>query len=299
MTGTGTGTGRDSATGGPGTGPERGPERGPVPAAYRGLLDHITATSLDEDYAAASRRHQSSGGGRARRKLGVVGLVVLAVFGVLVATAAVETSRNADVSESSRAALIERVQDEQDTLSAQRDLLVELQGNVDAMVDSNLDATTQGRAARAQLRRLGVTTGAAATSGPGIEVTVDDAPNASSEKEEVHGQDLQRLVNGLWESGAEAISVNGQRLTALSPIRDAGEAITVNFVSLRPPYVLSAIGDPDQMAANLLETSGGQTWLTLQSTFGLQFDATTEESMNLPAARPFRLRHARQPERIE
>ena len=57
-------------------------------------------------------------------------------------------------------------------------------------------------------------------------------------------RDLQIVVNGLWAAGAEAISINGQRLTALSAIRSAGEAILVDFRPLSPPYVVSAVGEP-------------------------------------------------------
>jgi uncharacterized protein YlxW (UPF0749 family) len=140
-----------------------------------------------------------------------------------------------------------------------------------------------------------VLSGARPARGPGIQVTVDDAPGAPSFKQKVQAPDLQKLVNGLWQVGAEAISINGQRLTSLSSIRDAGSAITVNYVSLRPPYTVSAIGNPKTIGARLLDTAGGQALLTLQSTFGLQFDVNTKDSMLLPAANRVTLRTA-QPE---
>ena len=101
--------------------------------------------------------------------------------------------------------------------------------------------------------------GARAARGPGIQIVVDDAPDATSFKQQVQAPDLQKLVNGLWQVGAEAIAINGQRLTSLSSIRDAGSAITVNYVSLRHPYTVSAIGDPKTMGARVLDTAGGQT----------------------------------------
>ena len=101
-------------------------------------------------------------------------------------------------------------------------------------------------------------------------------------------QDLQKLVNGLWLVGAEAISINGQRLTNLTAIREAGGAITVNFKSLGRPYTVSAIGNKNQMAARLLDTEGGRTWLALRTSFGLRFDVNSEDSMTLPAGTPAR-----------
>jgi uncharacterized protein YlxW (UPF0749 family) len=262
-----------------------------------GLLNYITATSLDEDYAEAARR-QSDKGPASPGRPGTIGLVVLAVFGVLVATAAVQTSRNADESATSREALVSQVNDRRAELADARAQALDLQRSVTVLGDSNLQATTEGRAVTARLGRLGVMTGAVPTTGPGIKVVVDDAADAQNDSQRVHGRDLQRLVNALWQVGAEAVSVNGQRLTSLSPIRDAGNAITVNYVYLRPPYTISAIGNRKTMGARLLDTSGGQTWVTLQSSFGLKFDVTTEESMKLPAAKAASLRFAHQPERL-
>ncbi len=105
--------------------------------------------------------------------------------------------------------------------------------------------------------------------------------------------DLQQLVNGLWEAGAEAISLNGQRLTNLSTIRLAGEAITVNAHSLRRPYVVLAIGNKDTLPARFAETSSGQAWLDLQREVGLRLNITPVSSLRLPAAE-VSLRYANQ-----
>ena len=70
--------------------------------------------------------------------------------------------------------------------------------------------------------------------------------------------------------------------------------MTVNYTSLRAPYTISAIGNPKTMGAALLDTAGGQAWVTLQSTFGLQFAVDTKDSMLLPAAKRVTLRVARQ-----
>ena len=260
-----------------------------------GLLNYLTFTSLDEDYAHVSERRSTTGTVK-QRKPGAVGLVVLAVFGILVATAAVQTSRNAEESASSRASLIEQVNARRAELDERRAFAEQLSRDLAAAQNRNLLATTEGRSVAAQVDRLGVVTGGAVAEGPGIRVVVDDAPGATSEQQQVLDKDLQKLVNGLWQVGAEAISINGQRLTNLSAIRQGGSAITVNYVSLSAPYTISAIGNPREMGARLLDTAGGQTWVSLQSSFGLTFDVNTEDSMKLPAAKRLTLRHATQPE---
>jgi uncharacterized protein YlxW (UPF0749 family) len=273
------------------------PVNEPPPQAVMGLLNYLTATSLDEDYAHVSKQRATMGA-PARRSPGTVGLVVLAVFGVLVATAAVQTSRNADESASSRESLVNQVNSRKAELNDKRAKATSLTRTVAALQNSNLDATNEGRAVRSRLDRLGTVTGSVAAKGQGIRVVVDDAPDATTDKQQVLDQDLQKLVNALWLVGAEAISINGQRVTNLTAIREGGSAITVNFVSMKRPYTVSAIGNKNQMGAKLLDTDGGRTWLTLRASFGLKFDVTSEDSMTLPAADPFALRYARQPERL-
>jgi uncharacterized protein YlxW (UPF0749 family) len=260
-----------------------------------GLLDHVTATSLDEDYAHVAERRASSGGSERSAHPGPAALAVLAVFGVLVATAAVQTSRNADESASSRESLVEQLRSRRAALEQRQDTIARLRREIGVRRAGQLAATEQGRALQTRLSRLSVDTGSAATRGPGISVVVDDAPGTTDPRQMVQAPDLQKLVNGLWQVGAEAISINGQRLTAVSPIRDAGSAVTVNFRSLRRPYTVSAVGNPRTMGARLLDTAGGQAWVTLQS-IGLQFEIETEDTMVLPAAKPVSLRWARERE---
>ena len=273
------------------------PVNDPPPQAVMGLLNYLTATSLDEDYAHVSQQRATLGA-PARRSPGTIGLVVLAVFGVLVATAAVQTSRNADESASSRQSLVDQVNRRKAELNDKRAQATSLTRSVEALQNSNLDETNQGRAVRSRLDRLGMVTGSVPAKGPGVRVVVDDAPNATTDKQQVLDQDLQKLVNALWLVGAEAISINGQRVTNLTAIREGGSAITVNFVSMKRPYTVSAIGNKNQMGARLLDTEGGRTWLTLRASFGLKFDVTSEDSMTLPAANTLVLRYARQPERL-
>ncbi|MDX6302561.1 MAG: hypothetical protein QOF53_3775 [Nocardioidaceae bacterium] len=257
-----------------------------------GLLNYLTATSLDEDYALASER-RSRAGATSRARPGRWALVALAVFGVLVATAAVQTSRNAEVSARSRTTLVTQAEAGRDELNGKRTRIAQLQRQISTLQAGELAETTTGRAVQIRLTQLGVVTGSAAATGPGVQVRVDDAPGARSFKQQVQAPDLQKLVNGLWLVGAEAVAVNGQRLSSLTAIRDAAGAITVNYVSLRRPYTVSAIGNPRTMAAQLLDTPGGRAWVTLQSTFGLKFHIDDKESMVLAPARRVTLRTAR------
>lgn len=263
-----------------------------------GLLDLVTATSLDEDYAHVSEQRRRAGPDRpsdsATRRLHPLALLALLMFGVLLAMAGVETARNANATAISKDSLVTQVQDRREELNLARAQVEEIRTDIAALQRDNLEATAEGRRLQALLGQLGAATGASAVQGPGVRIVVDDAPRAASQKEIVLDTDLQRLVNGLWASGAEAIAINGHRLTNLVAIRTAGDAITVGK-SLTRPYVIDAIGDPEQLPARFIESDGGTWWLNLQSVYQMQFQMTSEDTITVPAAPNLRLRLADQP----
>lgn len=272
----------------PAPGPEL-PER-----ARMGLLDYVTAHSLDEDYAHVSAQRTDTSTpvpGRARRS--VLTLAVLALFGVLVATAAVQTARTEPLQRRSQESLAAQVRERRAELTDTRTEVVDLRAQIVQEQQAALDASRTGRRLQDQLRRLGTVTGAGSVAGPGVRISVDNAPEDGDGPQIVLDTDLQLLVNGLWASGAEAVSINAQRLTTLSSIRVAGQAITVNRRSLTRPYVVSAIGDPDQLPARFLDSDAGTWWLNLKSLYNLEFDMTTEDSLTVPAAPDLELDHAR------
>lgn len=257
-----------------------------------GLLNYITATSMDEDYAHVARRTaKTEEKTRLRARTGAT--FVLALFGVLLAVAAVQTSRDAPDSANNRDYLVGRINAAKADLSDRRRQIIRLQKEVTDLGQKNLSATATGRALQSRLDLLGVMSGVAPVTGPGIRVAVDDSPVASTDAERVLDKDLQHLVNGLWEVGAEAIAINGQRLTTLSAIRQAGGAITVNFRNVPAPYVISAVGDPNTLASDFVDTDGAQRFALNQSRYGLEFSINSVEgSLSLPPASRSTLRYA-------
>ena len=269
-----------------------------------GLLDYLTTYTVDEDYETVARRkaHEAvekapeGTGPKGRRRSvwsrgPVAGLVLLA-FAVLVVTAGTQTSRDALVTSDERKDLIAQINEGNAALRHDQQRVVTLQSeNRQLLRQVTLDGV-RARHTLARVRRLSVLTGAQQVHGPGVAVVVDDAPHATTDREKVLDSDLQQLVNGLWEAGAEAIAINGQRLTNLSAIREAGSAITVNYHSLSRPYHVLAIGNPDTLPARFAETSGGQAWFDLEQQVGLRLQIHTRESVTLPKARTH-VRYAR------
>ena len=254
------------------------------------LLDLLTQQSLDEDYVHVARRRAAAGeppprGARAHR----TAAVVVGVFGVLVATAAVQNARGADEAQSSRVVLVERVIERRDTVTALQDRIQELRGEVDDGEQALATVTSNRLAAQGRLRRLQVRTGFIAVRGEGARVTITDAPAGG---ELIRDTDLQLLVNGLWQAGAEAVSINGQRLTVRTAIENSGTVVNVNSQPLRSPYVLNVIGDRRTLQADLLASESGLAVADLVTRFGFGFEMVPVEELVLPAAAPRTLRHA-------
>lgn len=256
------------------------------------LLTLITARSLDEDYAHVARRRRAEGDEpptpvSRRRRLGTVLTVV--AFGVLTATVAAQTSRDAEATELGRAAL-------QDQIESQRARVRELQETVRALENANQEEGRRNQVAGAQLadlrstvERLELRTGFSAVRGPGLRITVDNAPSTPPD-DEIVDEDLAVLVDGLWEAGAEAIAINDQRINVLGGIRNINRAVHVNGVPISAPYVVSVIGDRSTLQANLLASSQGQEWFALVNVLGFEYEAATVADVRLPGAslRPLR-----------
>lgn len=287
------------------------PEAPPAPLPARvttPLLTLITQQSLDEDYLHAAERRAArvraegrdpdatevlgTDGvddgpvGRLKRSHVVAG-AVLALFGLLVMTAVIQTARNADSTEAGRATLIQRIDDQRRLVAGEQERITREQTANDDLSASLTQLRGAASTATSRLRRLQVGTGYLAVSGPGIRVTVKDPSDGEDGGELVRDTDLRRLVDGLWQAGAEAISINGQRLSPLTAIRNSGTVVNVNYQPLRSPYVVNAIGDPKRLQADLLDTESGAEFIGLadQYGFGLTMQNVDDDTgLRLPAA---------------
>jgi uncharacterized protein YlxW (UPF0749 family) len=248
------------------------------------LLALVTQEAIDQDYVLAARRRAAGGSAPSPRWSGHRGAaVVTAVFGLLVALAAVQTARNADVQEASRSALIDRI-DERNAEVASAKERIDALGKENAGLQTS-ESRISGSLAEATvlLTTLQISTGFVTVSGPGLRITVSDNPDGSADGR-VRATDLRRLVNGLWEAGAEAIAINGRRLSALSAIVNSNIAVSVNRQPLTPPYVVSAIGDVGALQQRLPTTGSGAQFQALADQFGFGVDLQNETEVQLPAA---------------
>ena len=135
------------------------------------------------------------------------------------------------------------------------------------------------------LARLQLLAGTTEVEGAGIEIVLDDSniPKKANENPNlyiIHDEDLLRVLNELRAAGAEAISLNDQRIVAMSEVRCAGPTVSVNNVRSAPPYVIKAIGAPKTLTS-ALRLRGG-----VVETFefwGIQVKIKSSEKVRIPA----------------
>lgn len=262
------------------------------------LLTALVEDSLDEGYAAASARREGSGDGPRGRVVLTVGLLAV---GLLLATAAVQTRQRSSGVAEARSALIAEIEDRQQATDRLEASLQRSREEVSAQRRATLRLTARGAALERTLSRLEAATGVGAVAGPGMVLRLEDAerppgadtdPRTQSETEgRVTDRDLQTLVNEIWAAGAEAVAVNGQRLTAMSSIRAAGEAILVDFRPLVPPYEVEAVG-PASLRTRFVSGFGG-SYLQVLRDYGITYNVSDRDELVLPASAGVTLRYAR------
>ncbi|MFC8365898.1 DUF881 domain-containing protein [Streptomyces griseorubiginosus] len=271
------------------------PTRPPRPDASMSLLTNVMDHSLDDGYAEAAARKEAAGeGGLPRTLRARLGLALGLVLAALVVTVGAAQARvAAPVVAKERQELIDRIDREGDTADKLEENVDKLRDDVSSRQREALRAS--GESGKADL--VGILSGAAAVHGPGVKLVVNDAKEATtggdgdpretsgfSDTGRVRDRDMQRVVNGLWESGAEAISINGQRLTALSAIRAAGDAILVDNKPLVPPYTVLAVGDGQRLSTKFQNSADGLYLHALQGDYGIRTAISVEDDLRLPAA---------------
>ncbi len=258
------------------------------------LITNVMDHSLDDGYAEAAARKRRLGTGglprTLRAKLGLAAGLVLAAC--IVTLGAAQARVAAPVVAKEREELIDRIDEETAAADRLEKSVDELRAEVsarqrEALRDSGGDRSTL----------TGILSGATPVHGPGVRLVVNDAENSGdggdgdprstsgfSDTGRVRDRDLQRVVNGLWESGAEAVSINGRRLTALSAIRAAGDAILVDNKPLVPPYTVLAVGDGEELGDRFQNSADGVYLHVLQESYGIRTALSVEDDVRLPAA---------------
>ncbi|MEZ7678111.1 DUF881 domain-containing protein [Pauljensenia sp. 27098_8_107] len=242
------------------------------PAASMSLLTSLLANPLDAGYEHYRAEHGPRPTGLFSR-LAVFAVAVALGFGSVIAIDSLRRPANdvkADLKEQAamRSSNVEALSDEVQSLGRAIDDLS--QSGSPIAVDGARDLVTAARP----------------VSGPGITVTLTDRSGPGKGSGAVRDQDVAMVVNALWAAGAEAISVNGQRIGPDTFVRTAGSAILVNVTPVSSPYEVVAIGDSNALSVALVRGSTGDYLSAAQSVSGMTVSSKVSQSLSVDALAP-------------
>jgi uncharacterized protein YlxW (UPF0749 family) len=192
------------------------------------------------------------------------------------------------------AGLVEREGVRVDQLSAE---VAALRVRVGALTDQQ--NTTGPVADPVEQAQTEFAAGVVAVQGPGLTVQLSDAPagggnalNAAPDDLLVHQQDVQAVVDALWAGGAEAMSIQDQRVTATTAVRCVGNVLQLEGHTYSPPYVIKAIGDQRSLSQALSDSPDIRTYLLYVDSVGLGWSVTKETDIVIQAGVAFDLQYA-------
>ena len=183
-----------------------------------------------------------------------------------------------------------------DTVADQRRQIALLRKQVDKYRDAAVqDDSKTAKMVNEELNKANMALGIRAVVGPGITVTLRDAKNvpkefkaASPEAQvelvkpyNIHDADILTVLNELRSAGAEAVAVNGQRITPWTAIRCVGPTILINTVAVAPPFEIKAVGNKDTMMSALLINGGARDSIAEKDP--AMFSVDKSDLLTLPA----------------
>ncbi|GAA3398459.1 DUF881 domain-containing protein [Cryptosporangium minutisporangium] len=271
------------------------------------MLADLMNNHLDPGYAAAAQRRETGEPpsrltARGRRALTAV---CAAVIGVVLAVAYRETVATAPQAAETRDALAAEVRRAQSRTDGLQRLADQRREEVAEAQDAAVANSSTGQALSRRIRDAEATTGLVPVTGPGIVLEVSDGEPTrdpvtgvtvgDAEAFLVQDGDLQTLANAVWAAGAEAVAIDGQRLTALSTIRSAGAAVLVDFRPVDNPYTITAIGDADALYRELLRAPAVRRFQSYVKDYKMGLDLRRDDELRLPAGPEPELREAARP----
>lgn len=215
----------------------------------------------------------------------LLGLVLACVCGIVLVAAAV-TSNGSDLRPAG-GDLNSVVRDRAHEVENRRAEAAALQREVDDLTGRADDADLRREARR--VTRLSDPAGLTAVEGPGLRISLQDAPRSvevpglDPNLLVVHQQDIQAFVNALWAGGAEAITLQGQRLISTTGIKCVGNTVVLDGVPYSPPYVIEAIGDRSRLRGAMTESPEVTTYTQYAQKYGLGLDQREVDVVKAPA----------------
>ena len=220
-----------------------------------------------------------------RGELAVMAVCVVVGFLLAAQLRGVQLAGAADATNASR---LETLQSLYNDVVEERDGLTEQVGQLQSELELYRQQAASGdegsEALKTELEQMEITAGLTDVEGPGVTVVLEDSTQANVTGDEadylIHDNDILSVINELRSAGAEAISLNGERILATSEVRCTGAVVTVNGRRYAAPYVIFAIGDPDTLDSALTMRNGV---VDILSQWGITVRVTASDQLLIPA----------------
>lgn len=239
------------------------------------LLDEIADSALDDDYYLRRAGDRWSEHSANTVSVGIV----LAIFATLVTMAALQSAQERPGRVLERSTMITDIEDGRADLKRSEGRVDDLEQQISALGVED-SSGVEG------IDQLLVVAADSAARGPGITVTLRDAPKYRNKRSKISSNDLRLLVNELWYAGAEAIAIDDQRLNSLSSIVDDRGAVRVNGKPIRAKTILSVIGQGDALRSRMDSGTAGRYLAERSKADGLRL--SVESSPSIEIAQPVR-----------
>lgn len=216
-----------------------------------------------------------------------LGLALLGLGFLIAAQLSSEGPRVRYVSQE-RTPLVETALDLQAQQEALKQQILDIRAAIHALEAAGEGGAAVTRELSDRLERARIAAGLVPLRGPGLVIQLSDStapvpPGANERDYLASGQDVLAVVEELWLAGAEAIAVNGERVTVATAIVDIGGSVLVNSAYLAAPYRVAAIGPPD-MFDRLTASAGFVDFIRARAeTFGVGVGYAISDEVDLPA----------------
>lgn len=224
------------------------------------------------------QRRRSSG--RAR----IATIVTVVVIGVMLSASALH-ARGSDLRPTRNTSLAGLVEDKSAGNAELARRVSELRAEVDAL---GVPAGTDGDRQRADLAQAASAAGIEPVHGPAVTVVLSDAPTSVRAPDVdqdllvVHQQDIQAVANAMWSAGAEAMTIQGQRVLATTGIKCVGNSVVLHGIPYAPPYVITGVGDPARIRAALQDSAHLRAYRQFADAYHLGYEVRSEADASLP-----------------
>ncbi|MEU1487905.1 DUF881 domain-containing protein [Streptomyces sp. NPDC005752] len=214
---------------------------------------------------------------------------VFALAGLIFVTSA-NTAKGTDIrTDSSLLKLSDLIQQRSENNAELDESTAAVRADIDTLARRD-DGST--RAEDAELDALEDAAGTTKVTGEALSVTLNDAPpNATANPGYpepqpndlvIHQQDLQAVVNALWEGGARGIRVMDQRLISTSAVRCVGNTLILQGRVYSPPYKVTAVGDRGRLRQALDDSTAIQNYQLYVKAYGLGWKVEEDDELTLP-----------------